>query len=165
MRQTNELVGSNSVKSRFNSHFNTTIVIRLIGFSVSTGFMVWVLLIIMLRDSRLPLILNVVHSAHNLSNFEPHSPYLNYIVQFESDGWKAELTCPILRNNLPKLLLRILGVIKSLIYKLGLVDPQLFVQVNDACKRFVSFAVLCCNCIILGAIKGAISSIYFNLVM
>lgn len=127
--------------------------------------MVWVLLIIMLRDSRLPLILNVVNSAHNLSNFEPHSPYLNYIVQFESDGWKAELTCPILRNDLPKLFLRILGVIKSLIYKLGLVDPQLFVQVNDACKRFVSFAVLCCNCIILGAIKGAISSIYFNLVM
>ena len=119
----------------------------------------------MLRYSRLPLILNVVNSTHNLSNFEPHSPYLNYIVQLESYGWKAELTCPILRNDLPKLLLRIFGVIKSLIYKLGLVDPQLFVQVNDACKRFVSFAVLCCNCIILGAIKDAVGSIYFNLVM
>lgn len=119
----------------------------------------------MLRDSRLPLILNFVNSAHNLSNFEPHSPYLDDIVQLESYGWKAELTCPILRNDLPKLLLRILGVIKSLINKLGLVDPQLFVQVNDARKRFVSFAVLCCNCVILGAIKGAVGSIYFNLVM
>ncbi len=119
----------------------------------------------MLRDSRLPLILNVVNSTYNLSNFEPHSPYLDDIVKLESDGWKTELTCPILRNDLPKLLLRILGVIKSLIYKLGLVDPQLFVQVNDACKRFVSFAVLCCNCIILGAIKDAVGPIYFNLIM
>jgi len=77
----------------------------------------------MFRDSCLPLILYVVNSTHNLSNFKPHSPYLDDIIQPESYGWKAELTCPILRNDLPELILRILSVIKSFIYKLGLVDP------------------------------------------